>query len=36
MRVTYRQHNIKDYWTSRWNDFEVDQSMINEKIYPLL
>jgi len=35
MRVTYRQHNIKDYWTSRWNDVEVDQSMINDKIYPL-
>ena len=35
MRVTYRQHNIKDYWTSRWNDIEVDQPMTNDKIYPL-
>lgn len=35
MRVTYRQHNIKDYWTSRWNNIQVDQPMINEKIYPL-
>ncbi len=35
MRVTYRQRNIKDYWTSRWNDVEIDQYMINEKIYPL-
>ena len=35
MRVTYRQHDIKDYWTSRWNDAEVDQYMFNNIIYPI-
>jgi ubiquinone/menaquinone biosynthesis C-methylase UbiE len=35
MRITYRNHDIKDYWTSRWNDIPSDQSMTNDQIYPL-
>ena len=35
MRITYRNHNIKEYWTSRWNDIPNDQPMTNDQIYPL-
>jgi len=35
MRVTYRDHSVKDYWTSRWDGIPVDQPMENGKVYPL-
>ena len=35
MRVTYRNHNVKDYWTSRWDDIPADQPMENNQVYPL-
>ncbi|MBT4435609.1 class I SAM-dependent methyltransferase [bacterium] len=35
MRVTYRNHNVKDYWTSRWDDIPADQPMDNIQVYPL-
>ena len=35
MRITYRNHNVKDYWTSRWDDIPSDQPMDNNQVYPL-
>jgi ubiquinone/menaquinone biosynthesis C-methylase UbiE len=35
LRITYRNHDIKDYWTSRWNDIPVDNPMQNTNVYPL-
>jgi len=35
MRITYRDHNIKDYWASRWDDIPADQPMENSQVYPL-
>jgi ubiquinone/menaquinone biosynthesis C-methylase UbiE len=35
LRITYRNHNVKDYWTSRWDDIPADQPMENSQIYPL-
>jgi len=35
MRITYRDHSVKDYWTSRWDDIPVDQPMENIQVYPL-
>lgn len=35
MRVTYRNHGIKEYWTSRWLDISADQPMENRNAYPL-
>jgi len=35
MRITYRNHNVKEYWTSRWDEIPVDQPMENTDIYPL-
>ena len=35
MRITYRNYDIKKYWTSRWSDIRSDQPMTNDKIYPL-
>ena len=35
MRITYRDHNVKDYWTSRWDDIPADQPMENSQVYPL-
>ena len=35
MRITYRNHNVKDYWTSRWEDIPADGPMENNQVYPL-
>ena len=35
MRITYRDHNVKDYWASRWGDIPADQPMENSQVYPL-
>ena len=35
MRITYRKNNIKDYWTSRWDDIPADVPMENTVVYPL-
>jgi ubiquinone/menaquinone biosynthesis C-methylase UbiE len=35
VRITYRNHNVKDYWTSRWDDIPADQPMENNQVYPL-
>jgi len=35
MRITYRNHNVEEYWTSRWDDILADQPMENRKVYPL-
>ncbi|XOJ84596.1 class I SAM-dependent methyltransferase [Methylophilaceae bacterium Uisw_099_01] len=35
MRITYRNHDIKNYWTSRWNNIPVDNPMQNTNVYPL-
>lgn len=35
MRITYRERNVKDYWTSRWADIPADQPMENINVYPL-
>ena len=35
MRITYRNHNVKDYWTSRWDKIPADQPMENNQVYPL-
>jgi len=35
MRVTYRQQNVRDYWTKRWDCIPADAPMENTDIYPL-
>jgi ubiquinone/menaquinone biosynthesis C-methylase UbiE len=35
MRITYRNHSVKDYWTSHWDDIPADQPMENSQVYPL-
>ncbi len=35
MRITYRNHDVKEYWTSRWADIPADQPMENKNVYPL-
>ena len=35
MRITYRNHSVKEYWTSRWDDIPADEPMENVKAYPL-
>lgn len=35
MRVTYRNHGVKKYWTTRWDDIPADAPMENSDIYPL-
>ena len=35
MRITYRDHSVKDYWNSRWDDIPADQPMENHLVYPL-
>ena len=35
MRVTYRQQNVRDYWTKRWDDIPADAPMENADVYPL-
>lgn len=35
MRITYRNHDVKSYWTSRWSKIPADQPMENIEIYPL-
>lgn len=35
MRITYRRKSVKEYWTSRWDEIPVDQSMKNANAYPL-
>ena len=35
MRITYRNHDVKDYWDRRWREIPADQQMENTLIYPL-
>lgn len=35
MRITYRSHGVKEYWTKRWEDIPVDAPMGNLNAYPL-
>ena len=35
MRITYRNHSNKEYWTSRWGDIPADEPMGNTNAYPL-
>lgn len=35
MRITYRNHDNKQYWTRRWADIPVDEPMKNTRAYPL-
>jgi ubiquinone/menaquinone biosynthesis C-methylase UbiE len=35
MRITYRNHNVKEYWSLRWDDIPADQPMGNHEVYPL-
>mgnify|MGYP006429237731 FL=1 len=35
MRITYRNHNVKEYWASRWDEIPADQPMENREVYPL-
>ena len=35
MRITYRNHSVKEYWTSRWDDIPADGPMENIEVYPL-
>lgn len=35
MRITYRKHGVKEYWTSRWDDIPADSPMENTNAYPL-
>jgi len=35
MRITYRKHNVKNYWNTRWDDIPADQPMKNNAAYPL-
>lgn len=34
MRITYRTHGVKEYWTARWDDIPAD-TPINLNAYPL-
>ena len=36
MRVTYRNHNVKDYWALRWDDIPADQPMDNIQVLSLI
>ena len=35
MRITYRHHDNKKYWTKRWTDIPADNAMLNDEKYPL-
>ena len=35
MRITYRRHDNKDYWTQRWVAIPADEPMRNANAYPL-
>ena len=35
MRITYRTHGIKEFWTTRWDDIPADDTTENLHIYPL-
>ncbi len=35
MRITYRYKNVKEYWSSRWNEIDSDLPMSNINAYPL-
>ena len=35
MRISYRSHNVRDYWEKRWDDIPADQPMENNQVYPL-
>jgi ubiquinone/menaquinone biosynthesis C-methylase UbiE len=35
MRITYRAHGVKEYWTARWEDIPADTPMENAEVYPL-
>ena len=35
MRITYRNHGVKEYWNSRWDHIPADSPMKNSDVYPL-
>ena len=35
MRHTFRYKDNFQYWTERWGSLDVDESMSNDKVYPL-
>ena len=35
MRVTYRNDDVKTYWSNRWGDIPADLPMKNHGVYPL-
>jgi SAM-dependent methyltransferase len=35
MRITYRDHSVEEYWTSRWVDIPADEPMENAEAYLL-
>lgn len=35
MRITYRNHGVKEYWTARWEEIPADNPMENLDVYPL-
>ena len=35
MRITYRAHGVKEYWTARWDEIPADAPMENLGVYPL-
>jgi len=35
MRITYRNHDVVDYWEKRWSDIPADHPMENTQVYPL-
>ena len=35
MRITYRSHDVKNYWADRWANIPADSAMTNEDVYPL-
>jgi len=35
MRITYRAHGVKEYWTARWEGIPADTPMENTEVYPM-
>lgn len=35
MRITYRNRDVKEYWTARWEDIPADVPMTSLGVYPL-
>jgi hypothetical protein len=34
MRITYRNHSVKDCWISSWDNIPSDQPIDNNQVYP--